>query len=135
RVHVQVAVHRARRTDADRLVGLRDVECVLVGARVDGDGLQPELTARAHDAERDLPAVGDEDLVQRRRGQLGSSALMSCPASTSSSFSTRKRATTPSASLRISWNVFMISISPTTSPAAIVSPSSTNGSASGDGRR
>ena len=46
RRHVQVAVGAARRADADVLVGEPDVQRVLVGLRVDGDGLDAQLAAR-----------------------------------------------------------------------------------------
>ena len=37
---------------------------VLVGRRVDGHGLQPELVGRADHADRDLAPVGDEDALE-----------------------------------------------------------------------
>ena len=64
RRHVQVAVGAARRADADVLVGEPDVQRVLVGLGVDGDGLDAELAAGADDAQRDLAAVGDQDFLE-----------------------------------------------------------------------
>ena len=85
RLHVQVALAGVRRPDADRLVGAAYVQCILIRGREDGDRLEVELAARADHPERDLSAVGDEDLLHRRRtGQSLSSAMMSWPASTSS---------------------------------------------------
>ena len=64
RRHVQVAVGAARRADADVLVGEADVQRVLVGLGVDGDGLDAQLAAGADHAQRDLAAVGDQDLLE-----------------------------------------------------------------------
>ena len=50
RRHVQVAVGAARRPDADILVREADVQRVLVGLGVDGDGLDAQFTAGADDA-------------------------------------------------------------------------------------
>src|SRR5262249_39955323 len=66
RREVQVALASVRRPDADRFVGLPNVERVLVRRRVDGDGGETELATRAQDADGDLPAVGEESLVQWR---------------------------------------------------------------------
>ena len=62
--HVQIAVEAPRRADADVLVGEADVQRVLVGLRVDRHGLDAELAARADDAQRDLAAVRDQNLVE-----------------------------------------------------------------------
>ena len=64
RRHVQIAVGAARRTDADVLVGEPHVQRVLVGLRIDGDGLDAQLAAGADDAQRDLSAVGDQDFLE-----------------------------------------------------------------------
>ena len=66
RRHAQVAVGAARRPDADVLVGEPDVQRVLVGLGVDRDRLDAELAAGADDAQRDLAAVGDQDLLEHR---------------------------------------------------------------------
>ena len=62
--HVQVAVAAARRADADVFVGKTDVQRILIGFRIDRDGLDAELTAREDDAQRDFPTVGDQDLLE-----------------------------------------------------------------------
>ena len=66
RRHVEIAVGAPRRTDADVLVGEPDVQRVLVGLGVHRDGLDAELAAGADDAQRDLPAVGDQDFLEHR---------------------------------------------------------------------
>ncbi len=55
------------------LVGLEAVEAELVLLGVDRDRLQPELVGGAHHADRDLAAVGDQDLAEL--GHLGAPML------------------------------------------------------------
>jgi len=64
RGEVQVALPRRRRADAHGLVGHADVHRVGVGGRMDGDGPDAHLAAGADHPQRDLAAVGDEDLVE-----------------------------------------------------------------------
>ena len=63
---LQVALARRRGADADVVVGEADVQRLAVGLGVDGDGLDAELAARADDAQRDLAAIGDENLLKHR---------------------------------------------------------------------
>ena len=65
-VHLQVALDRRRRPDADGLVGEGHVPRLGVGLGVHGDGRDAELAAGADDAHGDLAPVGDEDLVEHR---------------------------------------------------------------------
>ena len=64
---------------------------------VDGDGADAQLAAGADDAERDLAAVGDEDLLEhrRRRQAPARSRNSGWPNSTGCPFSTRISATLP----------------------------------------
>src|SRR5690606_6797583 len=62
--HIQIAVGTARRSDADVFIGKAHVQRVLVGFRVNGNGLDAELARGADDAQRDLPAVGNKDLFE-----------------------------------------------------------------------
>jgi hypothetical protein len=64
---VEVALPRRRRPDAHRLIGELDVQRVGVGGRVDRDRLDAHLATGADDAERDLAAVGDQDLLEHAR--------------------------------------------------------------------
>src|SRR4051812_6111482 len=66
RRHVEIAVGAARRADADVLVGKLDVELVFVGFGVDRDGLDAEFATRVDDAQRDFPAVRDQDFFEHR---------------------------------------------------------------------
>ena len=61
----QVAEH------LDRLVRRAGVQRARVVRRDDRDGCDPELPARAEDAQRDLPAVGDEQLLDGHRTPAG----------------------------------------------------------------
>jgi hypothetical protein len=78
--HAQVAVRAARRTDADILVGEPDVERVLVGLGVHRDRLDAELPARDDHAQRDLPAIGDQDLLEHQVGLMANSRSPYCTA-------------------------------------------------------
>ena len=71
RRHVEVALRRRRRADADRLVGQLHVLGVAVGLGVDDDRLDAHLAAGALDAQRDLAAIGDQDLLEHGSDALG----------------------------------------------------------------
>ena len=63
---VEVRADRlARLADVVRLVGLEAVQGEAVFVRVDRDGADAELVGRAEDADGDLAAVGDEQLLKR----------------------------------------------------------------------
>ncbi len=67
RRNVEIAVARGRRADADALVGEPHMHGVGVGGRMDRDRRDAELLGGAQDAQRDLAAVGDQDLVEHSR--------------------------------------------------------------------
>src|SRR5262245_28045612 len=60
----EVALAGFRRTDADGLVGQLDGQRIRVRGRVDDDRANAHLAAGPEDAERDLPAVGDQNLLE-----------------------------------------------------------------------
>src|SRR5437870_10683630 len=62
-LHVEKTLYRVG-ADAVRLIGLLHVDGGGVALRVDRDGPDPELPARADDAHGDLSAVGDEDSLK-----------------------------------------------------------------------
>ena len=62
----QVALGRRPVADEVRLVGGAHVRAPPVGVREDGDAADPELAERPEHADRDLAAVGDEDLREGR---------------------------------------------------------------------
>ena len=70
---VEVALGRRATAQRDRLVGLTHEGRVGVAVGVDGDRAQAHLAGRAHDAPRDLAAVGDQQAAQsagRRRHHI-----------------------------------------------------------------
>ena len=70
RGHRQVGLPRGRRADTDRLVGHAHVHRVRVGGGVHRDGRHPHLARGPDDAQRDLAAVGDEDLGEHQAPPL-----------------------------------------------------------------
>ena len=81
---VQIAARRGRRADLHRAVGEAHVARAGVRVAVDRHRLEAEVVRRAHDPERDLATIGDED------GPHGSSSTTATgwPAITDSSLST-----------------------------------------------
>ena len=66
RGHVEVAVFRGRRADADTLVGQTHMHGVGVGGGMHRHGSDPQFLASTQDAQRDLTAIGYQDLVEHR---------------------------------------------------------------------
>src|SRR5579864_3257984 len=64
-LELQVRLRRRCGADVVRLVGVADVDGGPVSVRVDRRGLDAQLTARAHDTDRDFAAVGDENLLEK----------------------------------------------------------------------
>ena len=62
---VEVGVGRGRAAQRVRLVGEPDEQRVPVGVGVDGDAADPGVLAGPDHPDRDLAAVGDQDLLQR----------------------------------------------------------------------
>ena len=62
--NVQVAVSRARRADADGFIGKSNVQRITVGFTVDGNCANAEFTACVEHAQRDLTAIGNQDLTK-----------------------------------------------------------------------
>jgi hypothetical protein len=69
-VHHQVALRRRPGAEQVGLVGAADVEGVAVGLRVDGHGGDAHLLERPHYPDRDLTAIGDQNLGEHRRARL-----------------------------------------------------------------
>ena len=70
--NMQVTARGRRGADAHRFVGEANVQRAGVGLGVHGDGRDAELAARADDAQRDLAAIRDEDLLEGRMGRARS---------------------------------------------------------------
>jgi hypothetical protein len=62
--HVEIALRGGRGPDADRLVGQLHVLGVSIGLGIDDDRLDAHLAAGALDSQRDLAAIGDQDLLE-----------------------------------------------------------------------
>ena len=67
RIDAQVAVLGRRWPDQHRLVGQRHVQGGAIGIGVYCDGAQPHALGRADDPTGDLPAVGDQQLLEAPR--------------------------------------------------------------------
>ena len=65
----EVAVGTAGAADADGFVGQLHLEGLAVGLGVNGESLDAEFAAGAHDAQGDFAAVGDEDILNHGRGE------------------------------------------------------------------
>ncbi|MCY1275166.1 hypothetical protein D9M70_238010 [compost metagenome] len=63
---VQVGLAGRGRADAHRFVGQRQMHQLAIGGGVNGHRLDPELLARAQDAQRDFATVGDQHFFQHR---------------------------------------------------------------------
>ena len=64
RTHIKVAVLARCRTDADCLVCYHRVQGVLVGSRIDSDGLNAKLTAGTDYSNSYFATVGDKDFLK-----------------------------------------------------------------------
>ena len=64
-VRAEVALGCRRRSEPHRRIGHPDVRRIDVGVAVDRHGLHPQLVTRPDDPDRDLPAVRDEDAIER----------------------------------------------------------------------
>ncbi len=62
----QIGGGRRRRSDVDRLVGHGDMQRLVVGVAIDGNGGEPHALRGANDTASDFAAIGDEDLFEHR---------------------------------------------------------------------
>ena len=123
---VEIGFGRARRADADRLVGQTHVHRVGVGGRMDRDRLDAHFVRGAVDAQRDLAAIGDQDLFDVGHGRLYSITTSGWPNSTGSAFWTRMRVTVPARGAWIWFITFIASMITNVSPSSTRSPTLTN---------
>ena len=112
---VEIAVAGRRRADADALVGEPHMHRVGIGGRMHRDGRDAELLAGAQDAQRDLAAVGDQDLVEHAAAAY-SITRSGSPYSTGWPSSTKIAVTVPARGATMSLKVFIASISSSLSP-------------------
>lgn len=64
-VLAQIALRGRSGTNAVRLISCTDVQRLSIGFTEDCHGRDPKLSTAAHDAQRDLSSVGDQDLAER----------------------------------------------------------------------
>jgi hypothetical protein len=107
---VQIAVARRRRADADALVGELHMHGVGVGGGMHRDGRDAQLLAGAQHAQRDLAAVGDEDLLEHGRVPPYSITTSGSPNSTGWPSSNRIAVTVPERGDGIWFMVFIASM-------------------------
>jgi hypothetical protein len=124
--HVEVGVGGRRRADADRFVGEPHVHRIGVRCRMDRDRLDPHFVAGAVDPERDLAAIGDQDLLDRHV-DLYSMITSGWSNSTGCAFSTSNWRTVPALGAVIGFITFIASMITSVSPALTVAPGMTNG--------
>ena len=134
RHRVQVAVGGLGRADADALVGEADMHGRGVGRGVDRDRGDAHLAAGAQDAQRDLAAIGDQDLVEHAHGAY-STISSGSPYSTGAALVAKIRATRPARGARIEFITFIASMISSVWPSLTRSPTLTNGAAPGSGSR
>ena len=66
-LHIQIRRYRALAlADQIRLAGVEAMQGQAILGRIDADGWNVQLTGRAKHADRNLAAIGDEDLVEHR---------------------------------------------------------------------
>ncbi len=69
RRNVQIAVFRRRGPDADRLIGELYVLCIGIGFRMHDHRADSHLTASTLHPQRDLTAIGDQNLLKHGRSE------------------------------------------------------------------
>ena len=136
---VEIAVARRRRADADALVGEPHMHGVGVGGRMHGDGRDAELLAGAQHPQRDLAAVGDEDLVEHRPCSLLDASLDDhqrlAELDRLAVLDQDLRSRVPARGAGIWFMVFIASMISSVWPARTWLPTSTKGRAPGSGPR
>src|SRR3546814_10382492 len=120
-----------RRPDADRCVGGAHGHGIGVGGGVHRHRLDPHLAAGAVDAERDLAAVGNEDLVEHRCRAAYSITSSGSPYSTGWPSVTKICLTVPARGAASGFITFMASMMSSTWPSCTSSPAFTKGGAPG----
>ena len=63
RRNIQITFRRRRAADADRFVGVTNVQGFAVGGRMHGDGFDAHFPARPDYPAGDFAAVGDQDFA------------------------------------------------------------------------
>ena len=121
-----------RRADADRFIGEADMQAVAVGFGIHGDGTDAEIAAGADDAQRDLAAIGNQELSGTLLTRAGSRTEIRRirPAAVLHQLARRR---VPRASDSISFISFIDSMMQSTCPRSHRSPTFTKGGEPGEG--
>src|SRR5207302_4581956 len=128
---VEVGIGRRRRPDAHRLVGEPHVHRVGIGRRMDRHRPDAHFVTGAVDSERDLAAVGDQQLLDLHQPMITSGWSNSIGwASATMIF-----LTTPPSGAVIGFMTFIASTISKVSPTLTGLPTSMNGAAPGSGDR
>ena len=77
-VDLEVAVRAGGAADANGLVGELDVQAFDIRFRVDGNRLDADFAAGAHDAQSDLATVGDENFIEHEARGYEPPAAQAC---------------------------------------------------------
>src|SRR6185437_1029651 len=112
---------RGRRADADGLVREQHVLEAVVRRGVHGNRFDTQLAAGTQNSQRDLAAVGDNDLLQHGQGAY-STTKSGWPNSTGSPFRAMMEVTLPALSDSIWFIIFIASMMHRTWPTLISSP-------------
>jgi hypothetical protein len=67
-VDLEIALRARARSDTDGFVGGLNVEGVVIGLGIDGEGADPEVLAGADHPESDFAAISNEDFVKHGGG-------------------------------------------------------------------
>ena len=132
RGHVEITARRGRWPDAHGLVREQHVLQAVIGGGVHRDRLDTELAAGAQDAQSDLAAVGDDDLLEHDR-RAYSTTKRGWPNSTGSPLRAMMDVMRPARSASIWFIIFMASMMQSTCPTFTSSPISTKALAPGEG--
>src|SRR4051794_2225326 len=115
---VEIGLRRQRPADTHRLIGLAHMHRIPIRIRIYRDHTMAETARGAHDAQRDLAAIGDQDFAKRRGPRLKAHgrATENCMACGVRASASRHNARTSATTLRVSRG----SITPSSSSRALV---------------
>ena len=132
--HVEIAVGRAGRADADRVVGQSHMHGIGIGGGMHRHRLDTHFMGGAVDAQRDFAAIGDQDAGDTH-GRAQPMTTSGWSNSTGWAFSTRIDLTVPALSAVIGFITFIASTISSVCPSLTLSPGLTKFAAPGSDAR